>query len=126
MEKRWPHGSALPVYRNKADAIEVDKLVAKLVEDDTHLFPECGLGKQAVLETVLKKVREQRRQQKEKPLTREDVLSTDSATDSTESAESSSGSPSPPTYTSQMQRVKAYNLYFDDGERITEVIAADN
>jgi len=40
----------------------------------THLFTECGLGKEAVLETVLKKIREQRRQQKERPLTIEDVL----------------------------------------------------
>lgn len=114
----------LPVYRNKADAIQVDKFVAKLVEDDTHLFTECGLGKEAVLEIVLKKIREQRHQQKDRPLTRE-VLSADSASESTESAESSSGSTSPPTYTSQLQRVKAYNLYFDEGEDITEVIAAN-
>ena len=98
--------------------------MAKLVEDDTHLFTECGLGKDAVLETVLKKIREQRRQQKDRPLTREEVLSTDSASESTESAvESSSGSASPPT--SQMQRVKEYNLYFDEGEEITEVVAAN-
>ena len=25
VEKRWPRGSALPIYRNKADAIQVDK-----------------------------------------------------------------------------------------------------
>ena len=87
--------------------------MAKLVEDDTHLFPHCGLGKEAVLETVLKKIREQRRHQKELPLTREEVLSTDSASESTES---SSGSPSPPRYASQLQRVKTYNLYFDEGE----------
>lgn len=86
VEKRWPPGSALPVYRNKADALQVDKFVAKLVEDDTHLFTECGFGKEAVLETVLKKIREQRRQQKERPLTKEEVLSTDSASELTESA----------------------------------------
>ena len=72
-----------------------------------------------------KKIREQRRQQKDRPLTCRDVLSTDSASESTESAESSSGSTSPPTYTPQLQRVKAYNLYFDEGEKITEVIAAN-
>ena len=77
--------------------------MAKLVENDTHLFTECGLGKEAVLETVLKKIREQRRKQKERPLTKEEVLSTDSASESTESVESSSGSPSPPTCTSQLQ-----------------------
>lgn len=96
--------------------------MAKLVEDDTHLFTECGFGKEAVLETVLKKIRQQRPQQKERLLTKEEVLSTDSASESTES---SSGSPSPPTYTSQLQRVKAYNLYFDEGEEITEVIAGN-
>ena len=99
--------------------------MAKLVEDDTHLFPECGLGKEAVLETVLKKIREQRCHHKELHLTREEVLSTDSASESTESAGSSSGSPSPPRYASQLQRVKTYNLYFDEGEGITEVIAAN-
>ena len=31
VEKRWPRGSALPIYRNKADAIQIDKFVAKLV-----------------------------------------------------------------------------------------------
>lgn len=99
--------------------------MAKLVEDDTHLFTECGFGKEAVLETVLKKIRQQKPQQKERHLTKEEVLSTDSASESTESAESSSGGPSPPTYTSQLQRVKAYNLYFDEGEEITEVIAGN-
>ena len=63
VEKRWPRGSALPIYRNEADAIQIDKFVAKLVKDDT--FPECGCGKEAVLETVLNKIREQRRQQKD-------------------------------------------------------------
>ena len=38
VEKRWPHRSALPIYRNKADAIQIDKFVAKLVKDDTRLF----------------------------------------------------------------------------------------
>ena len=38
VEKRWPPGSTLAVYRNKADATQVDKFVAKLVKDDTHLF----------------------------------------------------------------------------------------
>ena len=65
VEKRWPRGSALPIYRNDADAIQIDKFVAKLVKDDTRLFPECGCGKEAVLETVLNKIREQRRQQKD-------------------------------------------------------------
>ena len=65
VEKRWPRGSALPIYRNEADAIQIDKFVAKLVKDDTRLFPECGCGKEAVLETVLNKIREQRRQQKD-------------------------------------------------------------
>ena len=88
-EKRWPRGSALPIYRNKADAIQIDKFVAKLVKDDTRLFPEFGCGKETVLETVLNKIREQRRQQKEKYLTSK-VLSTDSASESTESAKSSS------------------------------------
>ena len=68
VEKRWPRESALPIYRNKADAIQVDKFEAKLVKDDTHLFPECGFGKEAVLETVLNKIWEQKRQQKENPL----------------------------------------------------------
>ena len=31
VEKRWPRRSALPIYRNKADAIQIDKFVAKLV-----------------------------------------------------------------------------------------------
>ena len=31
VEKRWPRGSAIPIYRNKADAIQTDKFVAKLV-----------------------------------------------------------------------------------------------
>ena len=65
VEKRWPRGSALPICRNEADAIQIDKFVAKLVKDDTRLFPECGCGKEAVLETVLNKIREQRRQQKD-------------------------------------------------------------
>ena len=38
VEKRWPRRSALPIYRNKADAIQIDKFVAKLVKDDTRLF----------------------------------------------------------------------------------------
>ena len=38
VEKRWPRGSALPIYRNEADAIQIDKFVAKLVKDDTRLF----------------------------------------------------------------------------------------
>ena len=127
VEKRWPRGSALPIYRSKTDAIQIDKFVAKLVKDDTRLFPECGCGKEAVLGTVLNKIRKQRRQQKEKPLTSEEVLSTDSASESTESAKSSSWNPIPPTYTSQLQRVqKAYNFYFDEGVGITEVITADN
>ena len=90
VEKRWPRGSALPIYRNEADAIQIDKFVAKFVKDDTRLFPECGCGKEAVLETVLNKIRKQRRQQKEKYLTSEEMLSTDNASESTESAESSS------------------------------------
>ena len=31
VEKRWPRGSALPINRNKADTIQIDKFVAKLV-----------------------------------------------------------------------------------------------
>ena len=124
MEKRWPHGHDLPVYRNKADAIQVDKFVAELVQDDTHLFPECGLGKEAVLEIVLKKIREKRHQEKDRPLTREEFLSTESASELTESAESNGESP--PTFKSHLQRVKTYNLYFDDGEFITEVTSANN
>ena len=126
LEKRWLRGSALPIYWNKADAIQIDKFVAKLVKDDTRLFPEFGCGKEAVLETVLNKIREQRRQQKEKYLTSKEGLSTDSASESTESAESSSWNPIPPTYTYQLQRVqKAYNLYFNDDVGITEVITAN-
>ena len=119
VEKRWPRRSALPIYRNKADAIQIDKFVAKLVKDDTRLFPEFGCGKEAVLETVLNKIREQRRKRKQ-------TTQTNSASESTESAESSSWNPIPPTYTYQMQRVqKAYNLYFED-VGITEVITANN
>ena len=87
--------------------MEVDKLVERMVQDETLLFPECGLQKEAVLEIVLKKIREQRRQQKDIPLKQEDVLSTDSASES-------SSSSSPPS--SQLDRVKRYNLYFDEGE----------
>ena len=99
----------------------------KLVKDDTRLFPEFGCGKETVLETVLNKIREQRRQQKEKYLTSKEGLSTDSASESNKPAESSSGNPIPPTYTSQLQHMwKAYNLYFDEGVGITEVITANN
>ena len=113
MEKRWPHNSVLPNYRNKAEALEVDKFVDKLVEDDTLLFPECGLQKAAVLEIVQKKIREQRRLQKDIPLTQDEVLSTDSASES-----SSSGTPTPPS--SQLTtRVEKYNLYFDEGEWVS-------
>lgn len=35
--------------------MEVDKFVEKIVQDETLLFPECGLKKEAVQETVLKK-----------------------------------------------------------------------
>ena len=38
VEKKWPREGALTVYRNKADATQVDKFVAKLVKDDTHLL----------------------------------------------------------------------------------------
>ena len=38
VEKRWQRGSALPICRNEADAIQIDKFVAKLVKDDTRLF----------------------------------------------------------------------------------------
>ena len=100
--------------------------VEKLVKDDTRLFPEFGCGKETVLETVLNKIREQRRQQKEKYLTSKEVLSTDSASESTESAKSSSWNPIPPTYTYQLQRVqKAYNLNFEEDVGITEVITAN-
>ena len=90
VEKRWPRRSALPIYRNKADAIQIDKFVAKLVKDDTRLFPEFGCGKEAVLETVLNKIREQRRKRKQ-------TTQTNSASESTESAESSSWNTIPPT-----------------------------
>ena len=76
IERRWPKGSALPNYRNKTDAMEVDKFVERMVQDKTPLFPECGLQREAVLEIVLKIIREQRRQQKDIPLKQEDVLST--------------------------------------------------
>jgi len=109
VERKWPRGNVLPNYRNKTEAMGVDKLVKKIVQDETLLFPECGLKKEAVQETVLKKIREQRRQQKEIPLVQEDVLSTDSASES-------SSSSSPPA--SQLERVKRYNLYFDEGEWI--------
>lgn len=110
MEKHWPRSSVLPNYRNKADVLQVDEFVKKLlVEDKSLLFPECGLQREAVLEIVLKKIRELRRQQKDIPLTQEEVLSTDSASES-----SSSSSSSPPS--SQLDRVKRYNLYFDEGE----------
>ena len=46
------------------------------------LFPECGLQREAVLEIVLKKMQEKQRKQKDIPLKQEDVLSTDSASES--------------------------------------------
>ena len=57
----------------------------KLVKDDARLFPEFGCGKETVLETVLNKIRKQRRQQKEKYLTSKEVLSTDNASESAKS-----------------------------------------
>ena len=78
--------------------------MAELVQDDTHLFPECGLGKEAVLEIVLKNIREKRRQEKDRPLTREEVLSTERASELTESADSIGGSP--PLFISHLQWVK--------------------
>lgn len=77
------------------------------------LYPECGLQKAAVLEIVLKKIRDQRRLQKNIPISQDEVvISTDSATES-----SSSGTPNPPL--SQLAtRVEKYNLYFDEGKRV--------
>lgn len=82
MEKHWPRSSVLPNYRNKADAQQVDEFVEKIVKDQSMLFSECGLQREAVLEIVLKKIREQRRLQKDMPLTQEEVLYTDSASES--------------------------------------------
>ena len=45
VEKRWPRGSALPICRNEADAIQIDKFVAKLVKDDTRLFQSVDVVK---------------------------------------------------------------------------------
>lgn len=114
VEKKWPKGSTLPNYRNKVEAMVVDQFVEKIAQDESVLFPECGLRKEAILEIVLKKIREQRRQQKDVqiPLRQEDVLSTDSAETESESSNSSS----PPS--SQFERVKRYSLYFDEGEWI--------
>ena len=93
MEKRWPRNTVLPNYRNKAETLEVDKFVEKIVEDETVLYPECGLQKAAVLEIVLKKLREQRRLQKSIPVSQDEIIitSTDSASES-----SSTGTPTPP------------------------------
>ena len=55
VERKWPRGSVLPNYRNKTEAMEVDKFVEKIVQDETLLFPEGDLKKEAVQETVLKK-----------------------------------------------------------------------
>lgn len=55
------------------------------------LYPECGFQKAAVLEVVLKKLREQRRLQKDIPVSQDEIMSTDSASES-----SSSGTPTPP------------------------------
>ncbi|KAL9976342.1 hypothetical protein ACROYT_G013633 [Oculina patagonica] len=108
VEKKWPKGSTLPNYRSKVEAMVVDQFVEKIAQDESVLFPECGLRKEAILEIVLKKIREQRRQQKDVkiPLRQEDVLSTDSA------ESESSNSSSPPS--SQFERVKRYSLYFDE------------
>ena len=108
MEKRWPRNTVLPNYRNKAEALEVDKFVEKIVEDETMLYPECGLQKAAVLEIVLKKLREQRRLQKDIPVSQDEIImSTDSASES-----SSSGTPTPPL-SRLATRVEKYHLYFD-------------
>ena len=56
------------------------------------LYPECGFQKAAVLEVVLKKLREQRRLQKDIPVSQDEIImSTDSVSES-----SSSGTPTPP------------------------------
>ena len=89
-------------------------------------FLSLDVVKKQSWKQFLNKIREQRRQQKEKYLTSKEVLSTDSASESTESAKSSSWNPIPPTYTYQLQRVqKAYNLYFEEDVGITEVITAN-
>ena len=89
-------------------------------------FLSLDVVKKQSWKQFLNKIREQRRQQKEKYLTSKEVLSTDSASESTKSAESSSWNPIPPTYTYQLQRVqKAYNLYFEEDVGITEVITAN-
>ena len=65
VEKRWPRGSALPIYRNEADAIQIDKFVEKLVKDDTRLFLSVDVVKKQSWKQALNKIREQRRQQKD-------------------------------------------------------------
>ena len=67
VEKRSPkkYGCVLPNYRIKADAEVIDEFVNKLAEYKAVLFPEFDLKKGAILEVVLKKLREQKRQQKE-------------------------------------------------------------
>ena len=100
--------------------------MAKLVEDDTHLFTECGLGREAVLETVLKKIREPRdASRKIDPLPEKKCCQ-----QTVHLSQPNQLSPVlevlvHPHIKSQLQRVKAYNLYFDEGEEITEVLAAN-
>ena len=103
----------LPNYIIKADAEVVDEFVNKLAEDKAVLFPEFGLKKGAILEVVLKKFREQRRQQKDIASL---VTHDDSTTETTESASESTSSSSSSPPASQLTRVKKYNLYFHEGE----------
>ena len=99
-----------PNYRIKADAKVIDEFVNKLAEDKAVLFPEFGLKTGAILEVVLKKLREQRRQQKD---TTSLVTHDDSTTETTESASESTSSSSSPS-SSQLMRVKKYILYFHE------------
>ena len=48
----------------------VDKFVEKIVQDETLLFPECGLKKEAVQETVLKKLENKDGSRKKFPLSK--------------------------------------------------------
>ena len=43
VERKWPCGNVLSNYRNKTEAMEVDKFAEKIVQDETLLFPEGGL-----------------------------------------------------------------------------------
>ena len=109
----------LPNYRIKADAEEIDTFVDKLVADSNVLFPECELKKAAVHEIVLKKFREERRQQKDTVTPR--LLSQDE-TDTTESASESSSSTDTSPLPSQLAQIRQYNQYFNEGELVCELV----